>query len=280
MVYLVDSVGRDPLTLMVVVAALGVGWWSRSWRERAISIGILLYLGYIVRIGGDFMSGRFLSGPLLCAVIVLVRIDTSEASRLFAFGTTLVLGLMPPNQTIASGAEAGGQFLSTGSGPTGIVDERRFYYPFTGLLRMRRDAIGPTGFWADDGRQAALNRERVIVRGAVGVIGFYAGPSVYVVDETGLGDPLLARLPPVVRDWRIGHFFRRVPDGYVESLESGQNRLKDANLATYYDLLTRITRDPIWSRRRWRAIWKMNRGEAEGLLASPSAVAAGRSDAS
>ena len=38
-----------------------------------------------------------------------------------------------------------------------------------------------------------------------------------------LGDPLLARLPPKFRrDWVIGHSTRRIPYGYLETLETGR----------------------------------------------------------
>ncbi len=43
---------------------------ARSWRKLPLAAGCLLYLAYIVRVGGDFMSGRFLTAPLFLAVAV------------------------------------------------------------------------------------------------------------------------------------------------------------------------------------------------------------------
>jgi len=59
LLYLIDSVDRDPLTLVFVGFALVVGIAERSAASRALAAGIVLYLVYVTRIGGDFMAGRF-----------------------------------------------------------------------------------------------------------------------------------------------------------------------------------------------------------------------------
>ena len=88
------------------------------------------------------------------------------------------------------------------------------------------------------------------------------GPNYYLLDECALADPLLARLPAIFKEeWRPGHFKRRVPEGYRESVAAGVNLVKDEQLREFYDHLSRITR----SRRLWTAdrlwdIWKMNTG--------------------
>ena len=57
------SIAHDPLTLFTIGLALvaplafGGGW--------SMPAGILIYLVYIVRVGGDFISGRFLAAPFL-----------------------------------------------------------------------------------------------------------------------------------------------------------------------------------------------------------------------
>ena len=76
--YLWNSLKFDPLTLTTIVFALGVACWRRRWRELAVALGIFLYLLYIVKIGGDFMSGRFLTTPLLAAVCLLGTLSWSS----------------------------------------------------------------------------------------------------------------------------------------------------------------------------------------------------------
>jgi len=68
---------------------------------------------------------------------------------------------------------------------------------------------------------------------------------------------LLAR-QPAIRPWRIGHFERRMPDGYLESIRSGNNQVADFTIARQYEQLKLVTQGPIWSRRRWRAIRRLN----------------------
>ena len=122
--------------------------------------------------------------------------------------------------------------------------------------------------WAAQGLELRAQGPAVVEHGNVGFLGYYAGPDVHIIDRNGLTDPLLARLP--VRDpadWRIGHFRRNVPDGYIETLRSGQNQIHDPALAAYYDALVTITRGPLWDGARWRAIWRMNTGFYDDMLA-------------
>jgi arabinofuranosyltransferase len=108
----------------------------------------------------------------------------------------------------------------------------------------------------------------VSVQFSIGYLGYFAGPGVHIVDQYALAEPLLARLPiPDPKDWRIGHFIRRVPEGYVETLESGANCLADPGLAQYVDKLMLITRGEIFDPLRLKTIWEMNLGKYDTLLA-------------
>jgi arabinofuranosyltransferase len=98
------------------------------------------------------------------------------------------------------------------------------------------------------------------------MVGYFAGPQVHIVDKLGITEPLLARLPmKVIPKWRVGHYPREVPLGYLETLESGQNQIADRHLGEYYDKLALITRGPLWDPARWQAIWKMNTGQYDNL---------------
>jgi arabinofuranosyltransferase len=103
------------------------------------------------------------------------------------------------------------------------------------------------------------------VAGAVGLLVYYAGPEVHVLDVFGLGDPFLARLPSEP-GWRIGHFQRHPRVDYVESLRVGDNRIVDPEVALYYDKLSRITRGELFDRERLRTIVAFNRGRYDHLL--------------
>ena len=91
---------------------------------------------------------------------------------------------------------------------------------------------------------------------------------MHIVDRYALTEPLMARLP--VRgnyEWRIGHFERLLPEGYFETLETGQPQMLDADLASYTARLNLITRGAIFDPERLRTLIGFNLGRYDHLLA-------------
>ena len=262
MAYLLNSLRWDPVTLAIIFAALGLAVATRRAGVLVVAAGIALYLLYIIRIGGDFMSGRFLAAPLLAAVALLIVVGGQRLRRpvlMVSAAAILGLGLIGHIPYWLAGRPSGESARRDGD----IADERAYYTPYTGLFQAAR-APHP---WAEQGDVLRGAGAAVIEHGNVGFLGYYAGPAVHIVDRNGLTDPLLARLP--VRDpadWRIGHFRREVPAGYVETLRTGQNVIENRELAAYYDVLRAVTRGPLWSRSRLAAVWRINRGDYNHLL--------------
>jgi hypothetical protein len=146
--------------------------------------------------------------------------------------------------------------------PTGVGDERGCYYAGTGLLSPTRNRLP-----VPDRASLATSRLPVILY-SVGAPGYTAGAGRHIVDLNGLADPLLARLAmPPGKPWRIGHFERLVPAGYLETLASGQNLICSPGVRQFYDALKTITRGPLFAPDRLVAIWKMNTGRYDRLLA-------------
>ena len=106
----------------------------------------------------------------------------------------------------------------------------------------------------------------VMVTGALGRIGYEKGPNIYVIDNYALSDPLLARLPVQNKHWQIGHFYRDLPDGYFESLETGENLIVDPDLAAYYTKLRLLIASPLFDGQRLGEIWKFNSGQYDYLV--------------
>jgi arabinofuranosyltransferase len=258
LLYLLDSVARDPVTPLAIaaftLAALSVR--RESW---PLAAGIALHLSYVVRVGGDFMSGRFLAAPLLLSVALFAsnrwRLTSLGASGLVA--AVVLLGSFattrpPIRSTFDTFAAEPRDIYGVG----GTDDERAFYSRYTALLRDSRQL--PLPYDADiEKAKAARNTAQVVVVGSVGMYGYFAGPRVHIIDPMGLGDPLTARLPASA-NWRIGHFERKIPDGYMTTVQTGKNAFTDPTIGRLYEELKRITQDPLWSRRRWQAIWLMN----------------------
>lgn len=268
--YLLDSLIVDPVTLLVIGWAACLAFRARSIRSIALAAGMILYLAYAVRIGGDFMSGRFFSAPLLLAAILVSRSPAFRHGPAAAVALALVLAVGWAGRTpnLLSGVEAAG-YDKLEIPETGIADERRYYYQRTGLLFFQR--------WEEVPLVASPKRQRkwrdpttdtrVYTAGAIGFAGYFAGPDTHIVDPLGLSDPLLARLPAEYDPgWRIGHLKRAVPAGYVESIESGENRLHDPELAAYFDKLKLITTGDLFCADRWKAIWTMNLAQDRHLI--------------
>jgi arabinofuranosyltransferase len=111
------------------------------------------------------------------------------------------------------------------------------------------------------GKDAAQNGDRVMLLGPAGMIGFYAGRDKIIIDAFGLIDPLLAHLPPEPNPaWRPGHLKRNLPNGYLETRQSGINQIKDPDMAHYYDNLHLIVSGDLFNPRRLEAIVRLNLG--------------------
>ncbi len=270
--YLLNSLKADPLTLAVIVSGVALPVVLQNWYQVPLAIGVILYLLYVVRIGGDFMSGRFLTVPIVGATILWSVNQVVYVNRRnfgFLIVAITLLGFSTPYPTLYSNAMYG-QNRTDLSDDRGIEDGRAKYYPYASLLLgINRNGVFPDHPWAIKGFKANLNQERLVVRGAIGYFGFFAGPRVHIVDNYALGDPLLARLPPKTRQtWRIGHFRRRLPNGYRATLLSGHNQLQEKNIAFYYSKLTLATRGSLFDLNRLVEIWKLNSGKYDYLLAN------------
>jgi arabinofuranosyltransferase len=268
LVYLLDSAANDPVTLLVIAAAIVSPMISPA--DRAVSCGIVLYLAYVIWAGGDFMSGRLLAAPFFCSLMPLARQPLPRFSVEWAvvFGLVWLTGLSAPRPVVFSTASYGADLVPADAiPPSQIADERRVYYPTTALLTARRGAPIPSHRWLKLGEEERKRGRHVVVTYAAGFIGYAAGPEVHLLDRWALGDALLARLPSEA-SWRIGHFERHIPIGYEETVATGQNLIRDPGVSTYYEKLRIVTEGPIWSRERFRTIWRMNAGAYDHLIAS------------
>lgn len=269
--YMLNALQVDPLTPIAIVAGLVFALLFRDRRQIALAAGITLYLLYLLRIGGDFASGRFLTAPFLCAVALLSRYDLDALDvRLTPALAAVVLGIgasaVHPTYRLSAGdldVIRGTNFINQ----HGIADERMWYYLTNSLARASPGVEMPTHLWKFDGLRYKANGESVVVEDGIGMVGYYAGPTVHIVDQWALPDPLLARLPAYRNvHWRIGHFDRLIPPGYLETLRSGENQIADPALAQYYAKLVLITRGPLFDPDRLVEIWRFNTHQYDHLV--------------
>ena len=261
--YLFNSLSIDPLTLLIVLLALLLPLLRGPAQALPLAAGVLLYVLYVVRIGGDFMAGRFLAAPLLASVIVLARVPLPFAPLPFtlAFLTLGAVALSSPVPNLATTAFffADRSERRTLLDERGITDERAIYYRYTGLLTAQRSQPMPNHHRAVQGRWLRATGQTLFQHGQIGILGYYAGPEVHILEPNALADAFLARLP-ARPGWRIGHFAREIPAGYEVSLRKGVNRLADPRLRAFYRQIALVTRAELLDSQRLAAIWSLNFG--------------------
>jgi arabinofuranosyltransferase len=253
--YLADFVVRDPSGFLVLALCLFLlTAFRRDLKARAIAAGITLYMLYIVWIGGDFMSGRFFAAPIFIAVAETVR-SVGDRSRLPAkaiSGAGMVAMLLVVVHLFGFNG-----FSAEVISRNGIADERKFYAPALSLAKLIDGrAIERVG-WVHDAKEWRDKGPSGLITDTVGLSGFYGGPDVHILDVVALSDPLLSRLP-AKSDSRVGHFERRLPAGYKESLLSRELQIEDPDLKEFCRLLWSVSRGPLWSGSRI--------GESIGLI--------------
>jgi arabinofuranosyltransferase len=236
---------------------------TRSLAFAALGLGIAGLVVFVIAVGGDFMSGRFFAPAVFLAALLVAR---ALQRRARAAALVAALALLASLATSARPADPSELWH-------GITDERRIFAPVSSVLREPgfRDGAPERHPWFVDGaaaraRARARGEPEVIVRGAVGMLGYAAGPEVIVVDQFALGDPLLARLPVANPErWRIGHFQRAVPDGYLRARASGDTREMQPDLARYWREIRLVVSGPLLAPERLRAIARLNTGADQGL---------------
>ncbi len=262
LIYLLDSINRDPVTVTAIGVALIVVTIERSREAWLAAAGIVATLVYVVWIGGDFMSGRFLAAPVLVAVWVMVRARRLPQAEWWPVLAVLaVAAIASPQLPFRSD-----RTFDVSGTHSGIVDERGVYFQTWSLLKADRLAFADPEWPRWDGHtkpEYVLN-----TCGLMGADGLSWGPRTYMLDECALADPLLARLPAVWKEeWRPGHYRRMVPDGYRESVQQDGNLIRDPKLAEYYTALRTIVRgQSLWSGDRLRTIWRMNLGQLDSRI--------------
>ncbi len=276
--YLADSLQRDPLTLAAIAAALVACFASRQRFALLVALGVVLHLAYVVKVGGDFMSGRFLTAPLCVAAYIVARTPLPGVVATSAALATLAFAALTPSSPLRAPLDASRGLPPTEHvGASGIADERAYWFAASGLFSANRGLPVPPYRHVSRGHGLGLRLREdpppaQVIEG-IGYLGYWAGPHPHLVDPMGLSDAFLARLPIVVegaivrpdknafrgRAWRVGHYYRDVPDGYLELLRGEPAKLADPELQQLYDDVALLTRGELFTRERWSAIarrWK------------------------
>ncbi|MCJ7433635.1 MAG: hypothetical protein MUO77_09125, partial [Anaerolineales bacterium] len=199
--YYQNSFKLDPLTGSVILAVLLLALLSLKKRPLTVAAGIILYLVYILYIGGDFMSGRFFSAVLLASVVLLSQFEIKSPKIYWPiFASVLLAGILPfyliPERSPSYGLvrEDWKVFMDYNH----ITDERRIYYDLMGLMPAVQGNLPKTKFAG--GNWVFVKVTAVKKVGPLGVNSYQVGPNVHIIDTNALADALMARLPLVNDD--------------------------------------------------------------------------------
>jgi arabinofuranosyltransferase len=275
----------DYITIIVILIAICCGLFAfkKQCKYSFASLGVLLYVLYVVYVGGDYMIGRFLSAPFFLSVIIIYNVAfdfiislKTPSNRLnkYIIATAiivLIMGCMPQTSTITSKVKYNKTkcFISTNYDEI-PCDERRYYYNDTGLSYYLAN-IYVSGYdpnravykWGRLGR--FLEPGAVYIEYSLGFKGYFCPDDTVLIDCYGLCEPLLARIPAAPNQ-RVGHYIRLVPDGYKETIETGVNVISNPALKQYYDKLNLIVRGKIFDPERIKTIFEMNLGKYDYLM--------------
>ena len=136
--YLFHSVNKDPVTIFVIVSGVTIGLCG-SRLSKSLSAGVILYLMYVVYIGGDFMEGRFLTAPFFMSLIIFAREISTKSLAMALMIPVVILG----STSIYPNLLSGSSYSNTKINDNGIADERGFYYQNFSLLTAKKDTFTP-----------------------------------------------------------------------------------------------------------------------------------------
>ena len=270
--YLAVLVRYDALSIVSVVAALGVLAWQRTAAGAALATAIVLHTLYVVYVGGDYMQGRFVSYEIVLACAVIARSAPAklEGSARVALPLVLVMYGLSYERTPLNTAFAQPKPTAAAHAPDRnyVMDARATLGVYTSLhsyLHTNDLTNYPQHPLAIEGRKFAHASEPITVVQAAGMFGWAAGTHKIIIEAHGIADPLLARLP--ASTFRgVGHYARYRPEGYITSVTSGKAQVEDADLNAYYQKLTLITQSPIWTWQRLKTITLFNLNVFDPLL--------------
>lgn len=278
--YLYRHFVEDFLTILVLVSGIVMGAFSRATWQRLFALGVLGHVSYLVVIGGDYMFGRFISYPFVLSALLVADIGGGALERFkgaaavavraavaagFAFFLFFSGGPLMTPFGYGRGIDFGLFFTSEAA--KGVMDIRALHYQTTlaAWLRGELHADMPRERFVRDALQIKYEN-KTAVRGAVGVIGYYAGLDVHLVDTFATLDPFRAHLPAINMTVR-GHFEREIPAGYVESVDDPSVPLADPRLDEIYRNIRVIFQgEDLWSRERLKAIYDFNTGKYDELF--------------
>lgn len=267
--YFSFNLGFDPIGFSwIFIALLGACFLSRL--ALALVAALSLYIAYMYWVSCDYMAGRFLVGPIVLAIMVVVRtVDAGLGAQICApFWGRLGVGLsvfaavafaVLPNESISN--------VDRRKIVNGMADERGYYFESTDLETLFFHGVEHP-FKRSADHLNKMGPPPLIVGCNIGMVGYFVRDPVRMVDPLALGDKFLSLLPVKAGKVRVGHLERLVPRQYISSLIYKRNDFSDPRLRRAFDDVQLVVAGDIWSRARVAAIWRLLIGQHRAALQS------------
>ena len=264
--YFKFNLQNDPLTSVGIILAIVSALFNRRLLTKLLAAGLAIQLLYICYVGADYMMGRFLSPSILMSVLILimnqyrmVRYEQVQAALVSALLLLTAMVQLPYTLIPNRG------FSNRNIHPSGMADERGFYYQDFGLIPVwtKHQGVYPP-LKLRNGPVSFIPKNMVLFSCFIGQQAWGLPHKLYVVDPLALSEPFLSRLP-AKNGARVGHYERAFPEGFFKSKRTGQNRLANPVLKSLYADVELATRGDLWTAERWAAIWRLNSGHYKNL---------------
>jgi len=240
---------NDPITLLIITLGISIGIFYNS-KSRVVAIGLILYMLYFLKSGGDFMQGRFFATPALISIFLIVYFSIEKKVSIFLYIILIPLVYIGANRTSPLLVDKNYKNLQF---VMGVADERGFYYQAYGLISSNRNWPKITTLSNKQPKQAKP------ICAKLGAEALSNRDNIFFVDICALSDPLLSQLPAIHHpNWRIGHQARDIPINYIDAVLNDNILLQDKQVNELYKDIKKVTRGKLFTINRLKAIYRVN----------------------
>jgi arabinofuranosyltransferase len=273
--YFKNSIHWDWASHLILLCALILALVKKAYKAVFIMCGVLCYLFFVLSgaAAATHMSGRFFALPFFISICLFTcLLDARETAVIVSLLISLFI-IVHPLSSIKMGTE---WYIASTEYKESIDTKWYAHKEGAALINYKQGKELPDHAWYKEGKNFKKRKEKIHLGGPrnagglpIGFFGFAAGQEKYIIDIVALSDPLRARLPvtPNFNSYiRSGHFFRIIPEGYIQSIHESENLIKDKNLSVYYGKLLNIISGPLFSAERIKDIIDMNLGKYQPFL--------------
>ncbi len=257
----------DPVTFFVIFLAIGMMFanlfFHRNTKFFGAGLGLLFYNLYIVKIGGDYMLGRFFAVPFffaLCVVCFWLKekkflMNLSLRSLRYKIFVSVIFFLVALSSFVSISQRI--KFSLWASLLTEFVSPQERVKPYLGVDHRR--FFGLTFQFSSRYNYqsfSGLHPQKIVSHCCPPALGIHSLGEIYILDTYALTSPYLSRLSGHWR--RAGHVIRIIPTDLEAFLMRSSQTLDDNDLTIFFSDIRDITRGDLFSWNRTKKIAKIH----------------------